>query len=134
MSELSEPEAPRGPSGAGAPRDAGAVVEEVLAGLRRRWERAELLTPAEAVAAGALAPERVTPGPADRLPGGARVVRVERTDPEAGPLSAAVPLTPARLAGSDPATLADALHAELTERWAAARRRRLDELGPDARA
>ena len=89
MSELSEPEAPRGGSGAGAPRDAGAVVEEVLAGLRRRWERAELLTPAEAVAAGALAPERVTPGPADRLPGGARVVRVERTDPVAGPIFAA---------------------------------------------
>jgi hypothetical protein len=134
MSELSEPEAARGPSGAGAPRDAGAVVEEVLASLRRRWARAEVLTPAEAVAAGALAPERVTPGPADRLPGGARVLRVERTDPAAGPLFAAVPLTPARLAGSDPATLADALHAELTERWAAARRRRLDAGGGGPRA
>ena len=121
MSELSDTSPQRGPSGAGEPRPADAIAAEVLAGLRRRWERADLLTPAEAVAAGALAPEAVAHGPAARLPAGARVLRVERTDPAAGLVAAAVPLTPERLTGSDPATLADALDAELRAAWAAAR-------------
>ena len=123
MSELSDTSPQRGPSGAGEPRPIDAIAAEVLADLRRRWERADLLTPAEAVAAGVLAPEEVPHGPALRLPAGARVLVVERTDPAAGPVAAAVPLAPERLTGSDPATLADALHAELRAAWAAARDR-----------
>jgi hypothetical protein len=123
MSELSDTSPQRGPSGAGEPRPADAIAAEVLAGLRRRWERADLLTPAEAVAAGALAPEAVAHGPAARLPAGARILRVERSDPAAGLVAAAVPLAPERLTGSDPATLVDALDAELRAAWAAARTR-----------
>jgi hypothetical protein len=123
MSELGDMRPQQGSSGAGEPRPADAIAAEVLAGLRRRWERADLLTPAEAVAAGALAPEAIAHGPAARLPDGARVLRVERTDPDTGPIAVAVPLAPERMTGSDPATLADALDDELRAAWAAARAR-----------
>jgi hypothetical protein len=100
--------------------DLDAAVATVLALLRARWERAEVLTPEEA------ARRRGRLQRADRDEPGARLFYVERTDALVGTLGGEQWVPPGRLTRGDPDELAEAIHAELFTEWDGARSRELE--------